>query len=352
MDRQYYLDLAASGLRMPIGTDLVLREKADEEAILYDGERLGKVVEEAARRYATPLAIPLMDLAVEKEALLTILGVAADAIPTYHFHAAPNADTFALVDAALGCEPTSRMRANAGSISYIANNTDLVPCGMSIGPFSFMTKLVKDPIAPVFLAGTGVTADEDPEIANVEASIELGLRVILHSLNQQIEAGAKAIIVCEPAAGISYFSPKQLARGSDIIERFVMQHNRKVKELLESKGVALIFHDCGELTEGMITAFTTLEPVMLSLGSSRKLWEDAALVPDNIVLYGNLPSKRFYAQDLTVDAVEGMACELLEKMRATGHPYILGSECDVLSVPDVRQAITQKVDAFLHCSCG
>jgi hypothetical protein len=31
-------------------------------------------------------------------------------------------------------------------------------------------------------------------------------------------------------------------------------------------------------------------PVILSLGSSRVLWEDAQLVPKHVVLYGNLPS--------------------------------------------------------------
>ncbi|MBM3496789.1 MAG: hypothetical protein FJX72_21080, partial [Armatimonadetes bacterium] len=60
MDRQFILDLAASHLRMPIGADLVLREKPDNAAIVFDGPALGAVVAEAARRYRTPLAIPLI----------------------------------------------------------------------------------------------------------------------------------------------------------------------------------------------------------------------------------------------------------------------------------------------------
>ena len=80
MDRSYYLDLAAEGVVMPIGTHLVLHEHADHERILLDGERLGAVVAETAARFETPLAMPLMDLKLEKEAMLASLGIPAAAI--------------------------------------------------------------------------------------------------------------------------------------------------------------------------------------------------------------------------------------------------------------------------------
>ena len=38
MDKNFYLELARSGRRMPIATHLVLHEKPDPEAILIDGE--------------------------------------------------------------------------------------------------------------------------------------------------------------------------------------------------------------------------------------------------------------------------------------------------------------------------
>ena len=93
----------------------------------------------------------------------------------------------------------------------------------------------------------------------------------------------------------------------------------------------------------------SFESAMLSLGASRLLWEDAALVPRDIVLYGNLPSKQFYS-DATMPAarVRELAGELLQRMRATGHPFILGSECDVLNVPGSEVRIREKVKAFLE----
>jgi hypothetical protein len=99
----------------------------------------------------------------------------------------------------------------------------------------------------------------------------------------------------------------------------------------------------------MVSRFATLGASMISLGCSRALWKDAALVPKDTVLYGNLPSKQFYATQLSAEAVARMACELVEKMSAAGHPFILGSECDVLSVPGSEAEIMRKVDAFMQC---
>ena len=340
MNRDYFLKLASDGLRMPIGTDLVLSEKPNAEAIKHDGKQLGQVMAESARRWRTPLAVPLMDLTVEKEWMLTALNVPAKDIPSYHFQGT--------VPESVPLTPlTPRLKANLDAIRYIANETDLLPIGMSIGPFSLMTKLIADPIAPVFMAGMG---EMDDEIRACEAALSLGLQVILRSVTDQIAAGAKAIFVCEPAANTTYFSPKQFAESTEVFDRYVMEKNLQLKALLDKHDVDLIFHDCGELMDDMIRKFVTLKPVLMSLGSSRQLWDDAKLVSKDIVLYGNLPTKKFYSDSvITLAEVENKTRELAQKMRDTGHPFILGSECDVLSVPGSEAVIRNKVQAFLSC---
>ncbi|MFT3870738.1 MAG: uroporphyrinogen decarboxylase family protein [Nibricoccus sp.] len=343
MERKFYLDLAASGLRMPIGTHLVLHQHTEPETILHDGKRLGAILIETAERFKTPLAIPLMDLTLEKEALLSAMGLPKTEISQFHFNEPP--------DLPKSVALTPRMKASCEAIAHVAKTSTLVPMGMSIGPFSLMTKLLADPITPVFLAGTGATATEEPDVALVEAALHAGEMVIAEYLDAQIAAGAKAVIVCEPAANVVYFSPKQLELDFTVFDRFVMTPMRRIAQRLAQRGVDLIFHDCGELTDGMVKRFASLGAAMISLGSSRKLWEDAAYIPKDTVLYGNLPTKRFYAAQLTIAEVERMAGELLAKMRAVGHPFILGSECDVLSVPGSEQAILGKVDAFMRCGC-
>ena len=352
MDRQFYIALARSGLRMPIGADLVLHEQVDPTSIVTDGQALGRVVEETARRYRTPLAFAHMDLQLEKAVLLEILGIPVGDIPLYHFSRDPGVEAVAHVEEGLRKPLNLALQAHIDSVAYIAEKTDLVPIGMTIGPFSLMTKLLKDPITPIYLAGSGMTAQDEPDVALVDRALKLSLLIVLHSVAAQIRAGAKAIFMAEPAANVVYVSPKQIEAGSDIFERYPIAADRRVKALLQQQGVDLIFHCCGELNDYMVQQFCTLGPVILSLGSSRKLWEDARIVPKDIVLYGNLPSKHFYSDAVITRAqVEHQACELLHRMTEAGHPFILGSECDVLNVPGSTAVIRDKVEAFVHCRC-
>lgn len=338
MDRTYYLDLAARGLRMPIGTDLALNEHADAESIRLDPVRLGQVVEEGARRYKTPLAFPLMDLTLEKTDLHDFL----DSPPT-------GATIERLAKAASRVFP-SGCAAQQGAIRYIATKTDLLPVGMAIGPFSLTTKLMTDPIAPVAMSAAGVAPEEDEGVCQLHFYLRMAELAVARSVAAQIEAGAKAIIICEPAANTVYLSPRQMRAGIDMLELFVLPAMRRINAQMRAAGVDLIFHDCGELLPDMVRAFAAeLHPVILSLGSSRRLWEDAALVPKDTVLYGNLPTKSFYSDSvMPVEEVRVRTRELLDKMRATGHPYILGSECDVLHVPDAAATIRAKVAAMLE----
>ncbi|MCW5977282.1 MAG: hypothetical protein KIT09_04360 [Bryobacteraceae bacterium] len=354
MNRQFYLDLAGAGLRMPIGTDLVLHEQPDPEAVMNDGRSLGKVMEAAAARYKTPLAVPLMDLRLEKADLLHLLGVAGSEVDTFHFDAAPSAHDVARLQANAGAAFARRNQAHQDSIGYIAHETKLFPVGMAIGPFSLMTKLLADPITAVAMAGTGLTGEDDGAVLAAERCLALAEAAVERSVTAQVRAGARAVIVCEPAANRVYLSPKQIEAGADVFERFVMQPNLRLRETLDGAGADLIFHDCGELIDDMVRQFATrLDPAILSFGSSRRLWEDAALTPKDVVLFGNLPTKNFYSDAvIPLEAVAVKTCELIGRMRACGHPHIVGSECDVLYVPDAAETIRRKVDRMLNCSCA
>jgi uroporphyrinogen-III decarboxylase len=347
-----YLDLARRGLRMPIGTDLVLHEYPDPEGAKYDAARLGAVVEAAARRFATPLAFPLMDLTLEKADLLQFVGVPEREVGQFHFKEPPPEELLAAVRRSATRPFSMRIQANQGAVRYIAERTELLPVGMLIGPFSLMTKLVADPIVPVAMAGADVTAEEDEEVRLVERCLDLALATVWRSAKAQIEAGAKAIIVCEPAANTVYLSPRQLRGGSDIFERFVLNPNRQLRVLLSRHDVDLIFHDCGELLTDMVRQFAVeLRPAVMSLGSSRKLWEDAAVVPRDVVLFGNLPTKTFYSDaTMPLEEVRRRTAELAGHMQACGHPHILGSECDVLHVSEAADTIRRKVAEMLKCS--
>lgn len=349
MARHTYLELARRGLRMPVATDLTLHEEMDPEAVRSDAAALGGVVERTARRYHTPLAIPLMDLTLEKSDLLAFFGVPPHAADSWHFSEPPSEQTVTRLNAASARPFSRRIDAQHGAIRLIAETTDLVPVGMVIGPFSLMTKLVADPIIPVATAAMGVTGGEDPGVALVERCLALAEATIRRSASAQIANGARAVMVCEPAANSAYLSPRQLRTSPETFERFVLGPNQRLKALLDAHGVDLIFHNCGQLTREMVQQFAgTLHPVILSLGSSRRLWEDAAVVPDDVVLYGNLPTRLFYSDTAMPEAeVRRQTGELLQQMADCGHPHILGSECDVLHVPGASDTIHRKVNLML-----
>ena len=334
---------------MPIGADLVLNEEPDPEQARNDGAALGRVIEKTARRWATPLAIPLMDLRLEKTDLLACAGVPASEAEKYHFTSPLNESTIAALCAGKSAPLCPGSIARDQALSYIASLPDLVPVGMAIGPFSLISRLMPDPITAAAMAGSGVAPEDSEEVRLLWQCLRLAEAAVERSVRSQIAHGARAMMICEPAACTAFLSPRQLKAGSKLFEQLVMEPNLRLKAVLDAAGCDLIFHDCGELIDLMVEAFANrLHPVILSLGGSRKLWEDARLVPSDVVLYGNLPTKSFYSDGaMPVDEVLRRTAELVANMKACGHPHILGSECDVLFVPEAREAILAKVDAMM-----
>lgn len=347
--RALYLDLAAAGLRMPIGADLVLHEEADPDRSRNDGVALGRVIEKTARRWDSPLAIPLMDLRLEKIDLLARIGIPANAAETFQFDSPLDKATFSRLRSHEGAHFCPGSAARDQALSHIASIPDLEPIGMAIGPFSLATRLMTDPITATALAGRGIPAVNSDEVQLLQQCLCVAEAAVLRSVRSQIAHGARAMMICEPAACTAFLSPRQLYAGSDIFERFVMEPNLRLRSVLDAAGCDLIFHDCGELIDPMVEAFAhRLHPVILSLGSSRKLWVDARLVPGDVVLYGNLPTRSFYSDGaVPVEEVVRQTEDLLANMKASGHPHILGSECDVLSVPEARNAILAKINAMM-----
>lgn len=345
----YFRDLAAAGLRTPIGTDLVLHERPDPDDVRLDGRRLAGVVEEAATRYRTPLAIPLMDLRLEKADLVHLVRPGGADPDAFHFDAPPSEEDLERARGGDGAPFLPAHRAHCDAIAAVAARPGLTPLGMAIGPFSLATKLVADPIAAVALAGRGVAAEDEPLVAEFEGGLALAELAVRRSLRAQLEAGAAAVIVCEPAASSLFISPRQIASGSPVFDRFVIEPLRRAKAVLDDAGADLVLHDCGELTTAMVEALASrVHPAVLSLGASRRLWEDAAVVPEETVLFGNLPTKHFYSDEtLPLEAVRSMTRDLLARMRDRGRPFILGSECDVLHVAGAGDTIRRKVEAML-----
>ncbi len=237
------------------------------------------------------------------------------------------------------------LKAQVDAVRFVVRSApDLVPCAMTIGPFSLMTTLLEDPISAVYLASTGATANDEPAVALLDVALELSMRAVERSLRAQLAAGAKLAVLCEPAVNKVYLSPRQMKAGPDAFDRLVMSNLKRYKAVLEECGADLFLHDCGELTDAILSRLVELSPAILSLGSSERLWEAAKIVPPSTVLYGNLPSKQFYSDRVITEAeVAKRANELIGHMDEIGRPFILGTECDVLHVGGAENAIWAKL---------
>jgi uroporphyrinogen-III decarboxylase len=326
-----------------------MHEESEPERVRNDGAALGRVVERAARRWGTPLAVPLMDLRLEKTDLLALAGIPESEAERFHFTSPLDESTLATLCDEQTVPFCTGSVARDQALAYIGTLPDMFPVGMAIGPFSLATRLMADPITAAAMAGSGVEAEDSDEVSLLWQCLRVAEAAVLCSVRSQIRHGAKAVMICEPAACIAFISPRQIKSGSDLFERLVMEPNLRLKAALDEAGCDLIFHDCGELIDSMVEAFAhKLHPVILSMGSSRKLWEDARLVPDDVVLFGNMPTRSFYSDGaMPIEEVIRRTDELVANMKACGHPHILGSECDVLFVPEAQETIGKKVDAMM-----
>jgi len=326
---------------MPLATGFLLAEQANATVIVKDGELLGQIIVDSVERFHTPLALPPMDLNLEKFALCRQLGLEEKKWERFQFITKPDVD--ALVDQ---FEPLSDpyLSANLQAISMIAKEEGLIPAGMAIGPFSLAIKFMQDPITPIYLAGMGA---EDESVELFESILALSMGVVQKYVLAQLHCGAKIIVLAEPGANTTYFSPIQIKGGATCFQRYAMDNLHRLNATIKKTGAELFFHCCGELCPEILHAFSQMEPLVLSLGSSRNLWQDAEQISPNTIIYGNLPSKKFFNdKELTVEEVYKQSLELIEKMISIAHPFILGTECDVLSVPGYHQTISRKIDAM------
>jgi uroporphyrinogen-III decarboxylase len=290
-----------------------------------------------------------MDLRLEKIDLLALAGIPEDNADTFHFSAPLDEAVLARLSTEHADALCAGSNARNEALAYISTKPDVIAVGMAIGPFSLTTRLLADPISSAAIAGSGIDPDESEEVRLLWQCLQVAEAAVERSVRSQVACGARAVMICEPAANKAFLSPRQMKAGSSIFEHLVMEPNLRVKAALEAAGCDLIFHDCGELIDPMVEAFATrLHPVILSLGSSRQLWEDAQLVPRDVVLYGNLPSKSFYSDGaMPIAEVVRRTEELVSRMAACGHPHIVGSECDVLFVAEAQDTIRKKVAAML-----
>lgn len=84
---------------------------------------------EAAERFSNPMALPVMDLTLEKDILLRTMGVPADATAAFHFDSVPDPLQCAKVTATVEVTAHPRIRANCAALTILATAARSFPSG-------------------------------------------------------------------------------------------------------------------------------------------------------------------------------------------------------------------------------
>lgn len=174
-------------------------------------------------------------------------------------------------------------------------------------------------IGPYTLAGllTGATnvvknVMKKPDF--LQALLEYSSRVISAYGKALIEAGADAIIMLEPTATV--LSPRQFNTFS----------GRYVSKIIDDWEVPTILHICGD-TKNIIPEMVKTGCVGISVDSMINMTETINVIPDNILLIGNIDPVKILAyaspEELTVEVNQ-----LLKAMSGREN-FVLSSGCDL-----------------------
>ena len=196
MESTLYMQIAEDGLAMPLATNMVLHEEASEadiERALSNGEELGRCP--CASRpplWSTSRHSSYGPQARKRTAFAGPWPRTGPA-PGFHFKQAPTATEVQAMITALAAPLPPALKAQVDAVRFVVRSApDLVPCAMTIGPFSLMTTLLEDPISAVYLASTGATANDEPAVALLDVALELSMRAVERSLRAQLDGGGEA----------------------------------------------------------------------------------------------------------------------------------------------------------------
>ena len=277
-------------------------------ATVEDGVKNANIQTAALLKYykdAQPDVIfPFMDLSVEAEALGLRVDFARDDGPSVTEHplrkpgdlknfsvpSGPQAGRYGVY-----IETVKRLKDETGGIvgAYVASPFTLAGLLMSVEQLAMNTLL---------------------EVDFSHEVLDFSCRVGIPYAQAQIDAGADFIILLEPTAAL--LSP-------ELYENFVGPYVQRVIDVLQ---VPVVLHVCGQTTK-LIPSFLKNDVQGLSLDSDVNLAEVALMIPDNVVIIGNLHPVDVMLQS-DAESVYRSTQTLLDQMKQHGN-FMASTGCDV-----------------------
>ncbi len=279
-----------------------------------------KAIKALQARYKSPFALTAMDLSVEAENFGAKVLFSENEVPTIDGRLLTNAEDIEKIkvpspDKGRGIVQIKTLEALAKE-----KKSDEFILGGLIGPYSLAGRLF------------GISEFMEITLLEPEAAHCLIKKAVEHQIKYAKmfkEAGADAVFMAEPAAGLLW--PEGLRDFSSV-------YVKEIAAELEDENFKIILHNCGCTIEHL-DAVLASGISFFHFGKPTDVVKAVHTVPDNIIIAGNLDPMEMFVQ-ASVEEMKSKAEELLSQT-ADKRNFVLSSGCDI--PPNAKLA---NLDAF------
>lgn len=263
-----------------------------------------RTIELLIERFQPDGIFPFMDLTVEAESLGLDISFPENENPAVRKHNVKSEEDLEAVR--LRYKGISgRMPLFIKVVEGLAKKFSIVKGAYVIGPYTLAGELMG-------VEELGINTILNPGLAH--KFIEFTSSIIKDYAKALLDAGADVIAVLEPSAVM--LSPRQFEEFS----------GRYFSYLVEELKSPLILHICGDTTH-LLEKMSRIGAIGLSLDSLVDLKEASEIVPEDVVLIGNLDPVKVFLQS-NPEEVAKATRDLLNRMKGVSN-FILSSGCDL-----------------------
>ena len=274
-----------------------------------------------AERCPMAASLNMMDLSVEAEAFGCTVRVTEHEVPTVEKGVLESiSDAASLQVPAVGAGRTSLYIEGVRKACEAITDRPVF-CGI-IGPYSLAGRLFD-------MTELMMECYDSPE--DVAVLLEKVTEFLIAYLKAFKEAGAKGVVMAEPAAGL--LSP-------DLAEEFSTPYVKKIFEAVNSEDFVLCYHNCGGAATKMGEQFATLPADIYHFGNAVEMKELLELLPADRLVMGNLDPL------IIANGTPAEVRDELNKIHAAYGSYpnfMLSSGCDI-----PPQAKWENIDAYFE----
>ncbi|MCL2866758.1 MAG: uroporphyrinogen decarboxylase family protein [Clostridia bacterium] len=291
--------------------------------LVHNGVLQAECMHAVAKRWNTAASVSLMDLSVEAEAFGSPVRFSTDDVPTVTGAVVTDEISFnALRVPEVGEKRTGEYVKTI--LEAKKRITDRPVIAGAIGPYSLSGRLAD-------MTEIMMMCYEDPDL--VHGILNKAAAFLIQYYKAFKEAGADAIIMAEPAAGL--LSPA-------LNEQFSVPYVKRIIQAVSQDGFPVIYHNCGN-TLPLIDSLLTTGAAAFHFGNAIRLADMLPKVPEDIPVFGNVdPAGQF--RNGTPESVRSATLRVLEECSGFPH-FALSSGCDIPPATPL-----DNIDAFFAAS--